>query len=85
MFVYYPSHKSSMHSSWLSGSSAATRAKAAKIKVFYAKKKAAIIKEKASIEANLYVLKLQQEAIAASTEMIHQYSSSLLMILSNST
>lgn len=43
-------------------------AEAAKIKVSFAEKEAAMMKEKASIEASLHVLKQEKEAAAASTE-----------------
>lgn len=66
------SHKSSRASSRSSVSAAVTRARAkaeaAKIKVSFAEKEAAMMKEKASIEASLHVLKQEKEATAASKE-----------------
>lgn len=65
------SHKS-RSSTRTSVSAAATRARAkaeaAKIKVSFAEKEAAMMKEKASIEARLHVLKQEKEATAASKE-----------------
>ena len=66
------SHKSSRASSRTSVSAAATKARAkaeaAKIKVSFAEKEAAMMKEKASIEASLHMLKQDKEATAASRE-----------------
>lgn len=66
------SHKSSRVSNRTSVSAAATRARAkaeaAKIKVSFAEKEAVMMKEKASIEASLHVLKQEKEATAASKE-----------------
>ncbi len=65
------SHKSSRTSTKISVSAAATRARAkaeaAKIKVSNAEKQAAMMKQKALIEAN-HVLKQEKEATATSKE-----------------
>ncbi|XP_034079405.1 uncharacterized protein LOC117550916 [Gymnodraco acuticeps] len=66
------SHRSSTRSSKSSASAAATRARAkaeaAKIKVSFAEREAAMMRQKAEVEANLYVLKLESKAVAASKE-----------------
>lgn len=66
------SHRSSGTSSRTSVSAAATRARAkaeaARIKVSFAEREAAMMKERAAIEASLHVLKQEKEATAASKE-----------------
>lgn len=66
------SHKSSGASTRTSVSAAATRARAkaeaAKVKVSFAEKEAVMMKQRASIEASLHVLKQEKEATAALTE-----------------
>ena len=63
-----PLEPSSRTSTSAAATRARARAEAAKIKVSYAEKEAAMMKEKASIEANLHVLRQEMEATAASKE-----------------